>query len=90
MMKFKRSIWLAICSTVLLVGCKVDINNSGKQKPDADINPELYKCNESQLRLVKTEFEICSQSGYFNNYCFAQAKKSQCEVIPQETESIDN
>lgn len=46
-----------------------------------DINIEDYKCTDSQLDLVKKEFEICDQSSYVSAYCFATAKKLHCEKV---------
>ena len=73
---------LAVCLTCLLVaGCDRELSQrAGKT---SRIDPSAYRCDDSQMALVDREVEICKQTGYLNSYCFAQAKKSQCELIAE-------
>lgn len=63
-----------LIALLCLQGCSDSVDN-----PNAEV--ELYRCNSAQLDLVKKEIEICKETGYFNSYCFRQAKKTQCEKI---------
>lgn len=72
-----KLIFLSICFSIVLIGCNGDYKN----KTDEKIYPQNYSCNETQLELVKKEFNICKETGYFDSYCFSQAKVSQCDKI---------
>lgn len=76
MKNFKRAtLGLSFLIALLcLCGCDVSTDNSRGEV-------ELYTCNAAQLDLVKKEVEICRETGYFDSYCFLQAKKTQCEKI---------
>ncbi len=44
--------------------------------------PHHFKCSESQLKELKSSFEICSSSNaYSNDYCYRMAKSLYCEDI---------
>lgn len=51
--------------------------------------PEDFTCTAEQLDMVKKEFEICKESSYLSNYCFLQAKKTQCDLV-NATGSLTN
>ncbi len=74
---FKKTTWLAVCLTALLAGCSRENENTKA----AEIYPQDYRCTGAQLVLVKKEFEICQESGFFDSHCFKMAKSSQCELI---------
>ena len=62
----------------LLSGCDAKININ--QRPD----PSEYVCNEEQLNLVAKETNICAQTGYMSDFCFAVAKATHCKKIKKE------
>lgn len=47
---------------------------------------ENYRCTSEQLDLVKKEFDICKGT-YAEQYCFLQAKKTQCDLIAKTKET---
>lgn len=53
---------------------------------DSRYGPEGYKCSSEQLDNVKKEFDICIETNYMSDYCFLQAKSTQCELIMVENE----
>ena len=57
---------------MLLVGCDT---------PDYNDYLFSYKCSEAQLELVAEEMEVCNETAYLSTYCFATAKKTQCDYI---------
>ena len=61
---------------LLLSACDMGVTSTSKT-----INPADYVCNAEQLDLVRTEYNICQDTGYIDSYCFAQAKASQCDKI---------
>ncbi len=63
-----------LIALLCLCGCEV-------KKDNTDAEVEFYRCSSEQLDLVKKETEVCKQTGYFDSYCFRQAKKTQCEKI---------
>lgn len=69
-----------LIAAVCLQGCKE--NTSGIYQV------EEYRCTSEQLDLVKKELDICN-GNYSGQYCFLQAKKTQCDRIVQPDKRKD-
>jgi uncharacterized lipoprotein YehR (DUF1307 family) len=69
---------IALCVIMVLFGC------NDPQRQDPKDLPENYSCTKAELELVQKDFTICEQSSYFSDYCFLQAKKSQCTYLGEE------
>ena len=56
------------------------------ENTDGIYQVENYRCTSEQLDLVKKELDLCKGT-YTNQYCFLQAKKSQCSLIVKTDET---
>lgn len=62
-----------ILSTILLFACE---------------NTELsdYRCNQSQLKQLKQEFDACISTEFYKSFCYEQLRKAYCEKIEEGEE----
>ena len=63
---------LSMLLFLFLLGC------DGKNMYDPKFDLINYQCDSQQLDLLKKEYDICILSNYTDDYCFKQAKISQC------------
>jgi len=66
----------------LLIGCTLEKN----YKEDI----KFYRCSSKQLEQVIEEQKVCDKTSYYSDYCFKQAKLSQCEYIGPKTRKRQN
>lgn len=64
---------------ILFVSCKSDSHKLFK-----------YRCTSEQLELVNKEVTRCATTGYTSDFCFKQAKFSQCDYIGKERDNDEN
>ena len=69
---------LIAIAAVMILNYKADI-------PSQDIQSTSYmfRCNASQLELVKIEVSVCMKEYNNKPWCFNQAKVSQCDKLSQ-------
>ena len=73
-MKYKTLSTVALgVMLVLLSGCE---DNKTPKYLNATV-----KCSDEQLLMLQKQYKICSQTGYFDTYCYDQARVEQCDII---------
>ena len=76
----KNSKLLIVLLSVLLVsltGCNAENNKTKYQNSSV-------KCNGEQLSMVERQYNLCTETGYLDTYCYDQARVEQCDIITTE------
>lgn len=76
-MNFNKINIVSVLFIVIFSGC-------GERDWQIDCSPENYSCTQEQFNIVQKDFNICKTTNYKSEYCFCQAKKSNCTEIKRQ------
>ena len=68
---------LLSASLVCVTGCNAENNKTKYQNA-------TLKCNDEQLGMVKKQYQICTETGYLDTYCYDQARVEHCDTAKIE------
>ena len=71
-------------NTKLLIAllCVLLVSLSGCD--NSEYHRAKVKCNKEQLELVRSQMDICTETGYLDSFCYDRARAEQCDLVDDQ------